>query len=50
MQVFIETLNNKPESIESFDEELWITLVEKVAVHHDRHYEVYFKNGQVVSL
>ena len=50
MQVFIETLNNKPESIESFDEELWITLVEKVAVHHNRHYEVYFKNGQVVSL
>ena len=50
MQVFIETLSNKPESIESFDKELWITLVEKVEVHHDRHYEVYFKNGQVVSL
>lgn len=50
MQVFIETLNSKPESIESFDEELWITLVEKVEVHHDRHYTVYFKNGQVISL
>ncbi len=50
MQVFIETLNSTPESIESFDEELWITLVEKVEVHHDRHYTVYFKNGQVISL
>lgn len=50
MQVFIETLNNKRESIDSFDEELWITLIEKVVVHHDKHYEVFFKNGQVISL
>lgn len=27
-----------------------ITMVEKVEVHHDRHYKVYFKNGQVISL
>ena len=50
MQVFIETLNNKQESIDAFDEELWITLVEKVEVHHSMHYKVYFKNGQVISL
>ena len=50
MQVFIETLNSKQESIDAFDEELWITLVEKVEVHHNRHCKVYFKNGQVISL
>ena len=50
MQVFIETLNSKPESIDVFDEELWITLVEKVEVHNDRHYKVHFKNGQIISL
>ena len=50
MQVFIESLKNKPESIDSFDEELWLTLIEKVEVHHDKHYEVFFKNGQIISL
>lgn len=50
MQVFIESLQNKPESIDAFDEELWLTLIEKVKVHHDKHYEVFFKNGQIISL
>ena len=50
MQVFIESLKSKSESIDSFDEELWITLIEKVVVHHDRHSEVHFKNGQIISL
>ena len=50
MQVFIESLKSKPESIDAFDEELWLTLIEKVEVHHDKHYEVFFKNGQIISL
>jgi len=50
MQVFIETLNSKPESIDAFDEELWITLIDKVVVHHDRHYEFFFKNGVTISV
>ena len=50
MRVFIESLKNKPDSIDSFDEELWITLIEKVVVQQNRHYEVFFKNGQKISL
>ena len=45
MQVFIEALNNKQGSIDAFDEELWITLVEKVEVSHDKKCVVFFKNG-----
>ena len=30
MQIFIEALRDKPESITDFDEELWVKLVEKV--------------------
>ena len=41
---FIETLRDKPESITEFDEDLWITLVEKVEVSHDQKCAVYFKN------
>ena len=36
---------DKPESIKDFDEELWMTLVEKVEVSHDKKCVVYFKNG-----
>ncbi len=45
IQLFITTLREKPESIDAFDEELWIILVEKVDVYHDKKCVVYFKNG-----
>jgi len=50
MQTFIEALRNKPESITSFDEELWLTLVERVEVSHCKKYTVLFKNGQKIIL
>ena len=50
MLVFIESLESKPDSIDTFDEELWITLIEKVVVHKDKRYEVFFKNGQIITL
>lgn len=50
MQIFIEALRDKPESITKFDEELWVTLVEKVEVSHDKKCAVYFKNGAKVQI
>ncbi len=50
MQIFIEALRDKPESITTFDEELWITLVEKVEVSHDKKCIVHFKNGVTVQI
>lgn len=50
MQIFIETLRDKPESIKEFDEELWVTLVEKVEVSHDKKCMVFFKNGVKVQI
>ena len=33
------------------NERSWLDdLIEKVEVHHDKHYEVFFKNGQIISL
>ena len=49
IQVFIETLRNTPAFITKFDEELWITLVDKVEVLHDNMCVVYFKNGVCVN-
>ena len=50
IQIFIETLRNKPESITAFDEELWITLVERVEVSCDKKCVVFFKNGDSISV
>lgn len=50
MQIFIEALRDKPESITTFDEELWVTLVEKVEVSHDKKCVVHFKNGVTVQI
>ena len=49
-QIFVETLRQKAEVLDFFDEELWISIVEKIEVFHDKHYKVYFKNGQTISL
>ena len=50
IQIFIETLRNKPESITAFDEELWITLVERVEVSCDKKCVVFFQNGDSISV
>ena len=50
IQIFIEALRNKPEFITGFDEELWTTLVEKVAVSCDKKCVVFFKNGDSISV
>ena len=50
IQIFIETLRNKPESITAFDEELWITLVERVEVSCDKKCVVFFKNRDSISV
>jgi predicted RNase H-like nuclease (RuvC/YqgF family) len=50
IQIFIEALRNKPESIDRFDEELWTTLVEKVEVSHDKKCMIFFKNGDSASI
>jgi len=49
IHTFIDALRNMPNSITEFDAELWTTLVEKVAVSHDRKCVVYFKNGVSVK-
>ncbi|MBR1970147.1 MAG: hypothetical protein IKA17_07305 [Clostridia bacterium] len=50
IQIFIETLRNKPESITAFDEELWITLAERVEVSCDKKCVVFFKNRDSISV
>ena len=36
-QIFVETLRQKAEVLDFFDEELWISIVEKIEVFHDKH-------------
>lgn len=42
LRLFFETLADKPQLIDSWDEELWITLVEKMEVKHDKICMVFF--------
>ena len=50
LRLFFETLGNKPRLIDTWDENLWITLVEKMEVSHDRMCTVFFKNGVSVNV
>ena len=50
LRLFFETLKNKPQLIDTWDENLWITLVEKIEVSHDKMCTVFFKNGQSVNV
>ena len=50
LRLFFETLKNKPQLIDTWDENLWITLVEKIEVSHDKMCTVFFKNGVSVEV
>lgn len=50
LRLFFETLENKPQLIDTWDENLWITLVEKMEVSHDKMCTVFFKNGVSVNV
>lgn len=50
LRLFFETLKNKPQLIDTWDENLWITLVEKMEVSHDKMCTVFFKNGVSVEV
>ena len=49
LRLFFETLENKPQLIDTRDENLWITPVEKMEVSHDKMCTVFFKNGKSVD-
>ncbi len=50
LRLFFETLENIPQLIDTWDENLWITLVEKMEVSHDKMCTVFFKNGVSVEV
>ena len=50
LRLFFETLENKPQLIDTWDENLWITLVEKIEVSQDKACTVFFKNGISVKV
>ena len=50
IRLFITTLTEKESILDSFDEEIWIILVEKVEVFKDGKCTVYFKNGATVDV
>lgn len=50
LRLFFETLENKPQLIDTWDENLWITLVEKMEVSQYKMCTVFFKNGQSVNV
>lgn len=50
LRLFFETLADKPHLIDSWDEELWITLVEKMEVKCDKICTIFFKNDISVEV
>jgi len=50
LHLFIEALRTQPLVLDTWDERLWITLVEKGTVHTDGGVAFEFKNGTVIEV
>ena len=50
LRLFFETLADNPQLIDSWDEELWITLVEKMEVKCDKICTIFLKNDISVEV
>ncbi|MEG2929684.1 MAG: recombinase family protein, partial [Oscillospiraceae bacterium] len=45
LYIFIEALRESPLVLSTWDERLWITLIEKATIHFDGSITFTFKNG-----
>lgn len=50
MELFIESIKDKPDVIDSWNSDLWILLVDKAIVHHDKSITFVFKNMKKITI
>lgn len=50
MELFIESIKDKPDVIDSWNSDLWILLVDKAIVHHDKSITFVFKNMKEITI
>lgn len=50
MDLFIESIKDKPDVIDSWNSDLWILLVDKAIVHHDKSITFVFKNMKEITI
>ena len=50
MELFIESIKDKPDVIDSWNSDLWSLLVDKAIVHHDKSITFLFKNMKEITI
>ena len=50
IELFIESIKDKPDVIDSWNSDLWILLVDKAIVHHNKSITFVFKNMKEVTI
>ena len=50
LQAFIDDLENKPNVLEAYDEDIWIYLIDKAVVNMDGSINFNFRNGKTIRL
>lgn len=50
MELFIESIKDKPDVIDCWNSDLWILLVDKAIVHHDKSITFVFKNMKEITI
>lgn len=50
LQAFIEDLNNRPNILEAYDEDVWSYLIDKAIVNRDKSITFQFRNGKEIKI
>lgn len=50
MELFIKTIENKPNVIDAWDDNLWILLIKKAIVYHDKSITFVFNNLSEITI
>ena len=50
LKIFIDSLEKQDELLTEYDTKLFNYLVEKIIIHIEKRVEIYFKNGEVISI
>ena len=50
LQAFIDDLENRPNVLEAYDEDIWIYIIDKAVVNRDDSINFNFRNGKTIRL
>ena len=50
LQAFIDDLENRPNVLEAYDEDIWIYLIDKAVVSRDGSITFNFRNGKKIKI